>query len=162
MPVALHTITDADRPWVLEIARGWGADFIVIRGRKVYPAEIEGLYAVDESGQRVGLVTFEIIDDQCEVVTLDAFSKFQGIGTLLLRRAAQIAIDRGCVRFWLITTNDNLDAIRFYHRRGMTIAAVHINALAESRALKPSIPKIGMHGIPLRDEIEFEMLLQPK
>jgi len=159
MDFTVHAVTDADRPWVLEVARGWGADFIVSRGRKIYPAEIEGFYAVDESAQKVGLVTFEIIGDQCEVVTLDAFTKFSGIGTALLDRARQVARERGCRRFWLITLNDNLDAIRFYHRRGMVIAAIHVNALEESRRIKPTIPEIGMYGIPTRDEIEFEEML---
>jgi hypothetical protein len=39
------------------------------------------------------------------------------------------------------------------------IATVYVNALAESRNLKPEIPLIGDHDIPLRDEIEFEMTL---
>lgn len=159
MDTSICPVTEADHDWLLEIIRGWGADFIVSRGRKVYPTEIEGFYATDETGTRLGLVTFEIIGDQCEVVTLDAFVKFSGLGTRLLEKAKEVAIERGCRRLWLITTNDNLDAIRFYQRRGMTIAAVHINALACSRKLKPSIPETGQHGIALRDEIEFEMLL---
>jgi ribosomal protein S18 acetylase RimI-like enzyme len=60
---------------------------------------------------------------------------------------------------WLITTNDNIHAIRWYQRRGFVIATVYVNALAESRNLKPEIPLIGDHDIPLRDEIEFEMTL---
>ncbi len=159
MSFSIKNVTDHDREWVLRIARGWGADFIVSRGRKIYPAEIEGYYAVDESGERIGLVTFECVGEQCEVVTLDAFRKFQGIGTALLERVREHVRQHGCRRLWLITTNDNLDAIRFYQRRGWTIAAVHVNALAESRKIKPSIPKIGNYGIPLRDEIEFELLL---
>ena len=62
-------------------------------------------------------------------------------------------------RAWLITTNDNLDAIRFYQRRGFTIATVHAGAIEQSRTIKPSIPLVGSYGIPIRDEIEFEMLL---
>jgi hypothetical protein len=76
-----------------------------------------------------------------------------------MKKVEEVARKRGCRRLWLIATNDNLDAIRFYQRRGMTIAAVHANALAHSRKLKPSIPETGQHGIRLRDEIEFEMLL---
>ena len=152
----------ADKDWVLEFLRGGGADFIVTRGRKVYPTEIEGFCAVVDSDRKVGFVTFEINGDQCEIVTLDAFVKFSGVGTALVEKVRQVATNRGCKRLWLITTNDNLDAIRFYQRRGFTIAAVHINALAESRKLKPSIPEIGQYGIPLRDEIEFEMVLGSK
>ncbi|MEW5994924.1 MAG: GNAT family N-acetyltransferase, partial [Candidatus Zixiibacteriota bacterium] len=153
---------EQDKPWVLEIVRGWGADFIVTRGRKVYPTEIEGFCAVDDNGEPVGLVTFEIIGDQCEAVTLDAFRKFSGVGTALMEKVREVATERGCRRLWLITTNDNLEAIRFYQRRGFTIAAVHVNALAHSRKLKPSIPEIGLYGIPLRDEVEFEMWLDDR
>jgi len=125
----------------------------------VYPTQIEGFYAEDEDGERVGLVTFEIIDEQCEIVTLDAFRKWQGIGTVLLKKVCEVARSRGCKRLWLITTNDNIDAIKFYQRRGLTIAAVHVNAMEFSRSIKPTIPLIGMNKIPLRDEIEFEIIL---
>ena len=162
MKYSIKPVTDADKVWVLDVVRGWGADFVVTRGRKVYPAEIEGFYAVDDTGKKVGLVTYEIIGEQCEIVTLDAFEKFRGIGTVLIEKVRRVATDRGCKRLWLITTNDNLDAIRFYQRRGFTIAAIHVNALAESRKIKPSIPEIGLRGIPLRDEIEFEMFLSHK
>jgi N-acetylglutamate synthase-like GNAT family acetyltransferase len=159
MNYEIQPVVDSDKNWVLEVVRHWGADFVVTRGRKVYPAEIEGFYAVDDSGKKVGLVTYEIFGDQCEMVTLDAFEKFSGVGTVLTEKVRQVATARGCKRLWLITTNDNLDAIRFYQRRGFTIAAIHVNSLAQSRKLKPSIPEIGQHGIPLRDEIEFEMIL---
>ncbi len=151
-------VTDVDKNWVLEIVRGWGADFVVTRGRKIYPTELEGFYAVDDSGKKLGLVTFEIVGDQCEIVTLDAICRFSGIGTTLVDKVRELAVTRGCKRLWLISTNDNLEAIRFYQRRGFTIATIHVNALAESRKLKPSIPEVGQYGIPLRDEIEFEMI----
>jgi ribosomal protein S18 acetylase RimI-like enzyme len=160
MNYTILPVSESDRDWVLEVVRGWGADFVVTRGRKVYPTDIQGFYAVDNSEKRIGLITFEIIGDQCEIVTLDAFEKFRGIGTALIEKVREAAIEQGCRRLWLITTNDNLDAIRFYQRRGFTIAAVHVNALAVSRRLKPSIPEVGWHGIPLRDEIEFEMTLR--
>jgi N-acetylglutamate synthase-like GNAT family acetyltransferase len=159
MALQIHPVTEQDKTWLMEVVRTWGADFIITRGRKVYPSEIEGFYAADDAGERIGLVTFEIIGDQCEVVTLDALRKFSGVGTALMETVRTIARQRACRRLWLITTNDNLDAIRFYQRRGLTIAAVHVNALEHSRQLKPTIAKIGQHGIPLRDEIEFEEML---
>jgi len=148
-----------DRAWMLEIIRGWGADFIVSRGRKIYAAELPAFIAEGDAGDKLGLLTYEIIGDQCEVVTLNALSQFAGVGTALMQHAVDAARVAGCRRVWLITTNDNLDAIRFYQRRGFTIAAVHVNAMAHSRVLKPSIPLIGNRGIPIRDEIEFEMNL---
>ncbi len=159
MTFEIRKVTGKDKDWVLEVVRSWGADFVVSRGRKIFPAEIDGFLAVDERGNKVGLVTFEIVDDQCEIVTLDAFVKFSGIGTALVEKVRETAHARGCRRLWLITTNDNLETIRFYQRRGFTLAAIHKNALSLSRQLKPSIPHVGQYNIPLRDEIEFELYL---
>ncbi len=159
MDVRIRELTAADSQWVLEVVRSWGADFVVSRGRKLFPADLDALVAADREGEKVGLATYEIIGEQCELVTLDAFRKFMGIGTRLLQAVSETARRRGCRRLWLITTNDNLDAIRFYQRRNMTIAAIHVGALSQSRKLKPSIPLVGMNQIPLRDEIEFEMIL---
>ncbi len=159
MNVEIKPLESSDKDWVLTIIRHWGADFVVTRGRKVYPAEIEGFYAVNETGERVGLVTFEIVNDQCEIVTLDAFVQWSGIGTQLIEQVRTTARKRGCKRLWLITTNDNIPAIRFYQRRDFELVAIHRNALDLSRALKPSIPLVGMHGIPIRDELEFEQKL---
>lgn len=159
MTYSIKRITEQERGWVLEIIRGWGADFVVTRGRKVYAAELPGFYAVDDAGKKLGLITYEIVGDRCEVVTLDAFEKYRGIGTALLNETEAAAREAGCKQLWLITTNDNLDAMRFYQKRGMTIAAVNVNAIERSRAMKPSIPEFGYYGIPIRDEIEFEIFL---
>ncbi len=128
MSIQIRPVSSETRAWVLEIVRGWGADFVVTRGRKVYPADIHGFVAFDESGKKIGLVTYEIVDDQCEVVTLDALTKFKGVGTALVQAVVEQAKVRKCHRVWLITTNDNLDAIRFYQRREFVIAAIHCNA----------------------------------
>jgi ribosomal protein S18 acetylase RimI-like enzyme len=157
--VSVHAVTDRERPWTREIYLSWGAEFVVTRGRQVYSEDTEGFYAADSDGKRVGLLTYQIDGDQCEIITLDAFDKFRGIGTALIEKLILLLEEKAVRRLWLITTNDNLDAIRFYQRRGFTIAAVHVNALERSRRLKPTIPASGMFGIPLRDEIEFEILL---
>jgi RimJ/RimL family protein N-acetyltransferase len=95
----------------------------------------------------------------CELVSLDSLREGQGIGSALLAGVADEAGRRGCHRLWLITTNDNLDAIRFYQRRGMRLVAVHRGGVDEARRLKPSIPLMGEHGIPIHDELEFELVL---
>jgi Acetyltransferase (GNAT) family len=75
----------------------------------------------------------------------------------LIEAAAQLARRQGCTRLWVITTNDNVDALRFYQRRGFCLVRVHRGAVDRSRAtLKPEIPAAGAYGIPLRDEIELE------
>ena len=52
-------------------------------------------------------------------------------------------------------------ALRFYQRRGWILAAVHLGAVEASRRTKPSIPRRGHDGIPIRDELELECALPP-
>src|SRR5205823_2603833 len=95
----------------------------------------------------------------CEITFIDAGEQFQGVGTELLQAVKQHALGAGCRRLWLVTTNDNLSALRFYQRRGFTLCVLRPNALEAARRLKPEIPLSGDYGIPLRDELELEMAL---
>ena len=149
-PVRLRA---ADRPWVEAfVAREWGAPEVVARGVVYRPAELDGFKAVSE-GQTVGLVTLHVEGDTCEVVTLN--SLLPGAGAALLQAADRYARARGCARLRLITTNDNLEAVRWYQRRGLRIAAVYPGAVEAARRIKPQIPPTGAHGIPVRDEVEL-------
>jgi hypothetical protein len=58
-------------------------------------------------------------------------------------------------RLVLTTTNDNLDALRFYQRREFRLVTVRPNAVEESRRLKPQIPDVGCYDIPIRDELDL-------
>jgi N-acetylglutamate synthase-like GNAT family acetyltransferase len=107
----------------------------------------------------VGLVTYRLAEGECELVTINSQRPGAGIGSALLEAVKEAAQKGGCRRLWLITTNDNLEALRFYQLRGFALVAVHRNALEASRRLKPQIPKVGQHGIPLRDELELELVL---
>lgn len=136
----------------------WGAEEMVSRGRVYRPEQLDG-FVVEEEREWVGLVTFFIEADECEVTSLDSLREGQGIGTMLMEKAVEQARLCHCKRIFLITTNDNLRALGFYQKRGFEIVTVYRGAVNESRKRKPSIPVIGMHGIPLRDEIELEMKL---
>jgi hypothetical protein len=62
----------------------------------------------------------------------------------------------------VVTTNDNTDALRFYQQRGFTLAGLRPGAVTDSRTrLKPEIPPVGEHGIPLRDEVLLERPVPP-
>ena len=88
---------------------------------------------------------------------MHASQQWHGAGTALIEAVEQLAARHGCARLWVITTNGNVDAPRFYQRRGFQLAAVHRGAVDDSRSrLKPEIPVTGAYGIPLRDEIELE------
>ncbi len=137
----------------------WGAETVVAHGVVYHAPDLPGFVA-ERDGERVGLLTYRIDGDACEVVTIDSTQPGGGIGTALLDAVAATARDAGCARLWLITTNDNLHALRFYQRRGFALVAVHRNAVAAARRLKPQIPLLGLDGIPLRDEIELELPLR--
>lgn len=136
----------------------WGAEVVVAHGVVYHPADLPGVVA-EIDGERVGLLTYCLDGDACEIVSIDSTRPGGGIGTALLDAVAAEVGRGGCARVWLITTNDNLHALRFYQRRGFALVAVHRNAVAAARRLKPVIPLYGHDGIPLRDEIELELSL---
>jgi ribosomal protein S18 acetylase RimI-like enzyme len=156
--MTVRALAEADGAWAgAKLRELWG-ELVVSKGAVHDPAALPGFVA-EEGGEAVGLVTYRIDGAECEVVTIDAFPGGAGAGTALLGAVAEAARRAGCRRMWLITTNDNLRALRFYQRRGFRLVAVHPNALRRSRELKPSIPKVGLDGIPLRDELELELTL---
>ena len=149
----------ADREWVSEfMLELWGSNKVVSRGVVYYPQDLPGFEAMYD-GEKVGLVTYNVTGTSCEIVTINSIRPFSGIGTALIEAVRDIALKLGCKRLWLITTNDNINALRFYQKRGFVLVTIHKNALELSRKLKPEISLIGDHGIPLRDEIELEMIL---
>ncbi len=156
---ATRVILEADKDWIVRVlTEHWGSTRTVSRAR-VYPAdEMPGFVAVRRE-ERIGLVTYRIEGRNCELLTLNSLVEGIGVGSALVSRVSEAASSAGCSRLWLITTNDNTAAIRFYQKRGFRLVAVHVNALEESRKLKPEIPKLGIDGIPLRDEIELEIAL---
>jgi GNAT superfamily N-acetyltransferase len=128
-------------------------------GELVYPLDHPALVAEAAGGQLLGMLTYVPGPDwrQCEILTLHAGEQWHGAGTALIEAAGQLARRQGCARLWVITTNDNVDALRFYQRRGFCLVGVHRGAVNRSRAsLKPEIPAAGAYRIPLRDEIELE------
>lgn len=153
----IRAIQSADGEWIARFTEEhWGASFVVAHGVVFYPVELPGFVALDPDGRPIGLVTYQIAEMACEIVTLNSVHENQGVGTALLEAVRDAAVQAGCDRIWLITTNDNLRALGFYQKRGYRLVAVHRDALQRSRELKPSIPLVSPDGIPLRDEIELE------
>lgn len=92
-----------------------------------------------------------------EILSLDSLQENQGIGSKLVQKIIYEAKERKLQKIVLITTNDNINAIRFYQKRGFDMVHLFHNAMDVSRKLKPEIPLIGENSIPLRHEIEFEL-----
>jgi len=157
--LAIRAVREADTPWVVRVLeKHWHSTEIVTRGR-IHRADRLPGFVAEFSGEPVGLLTYHIAADHCEIVSLNSLRERMGIGSALLDAAREAARLAGCRRMWLITTNDNLAALRFYQKRGWRLTAIYRDALEEARRLKPEIPLSGLDGIPLRDEIELEMLL---
>ncbi len=144
-----------------ELQRNWHSTTIFSRGVRFEADALPAFVAFDPAvpDQPLGHLTYHVDAHGLEVITLAACESGLGVGTALMDRAEQEARSRGATRLFLTTTNDNLDALRFYQRRGMHIAAVHAGMMDRYRAAGEPVPAIGKHGIPLRDEIELEISL---
>ncbi len=157
--VTVVRYTPEYHPWAVQLLRDrWGSVRVVCRGVVHQADQLPGFVALLED-KPLGLVTYRCAEGECEIVSVDALVEGRGIGSTLLHTVQEEARVRKCRRLWLVTTNDNLEAQRFYERRGFRVAAVHRGAIELSRSLKPEIPETGKHGIPIRDEIEFELRL---
>ncbi len=156
---SIRASTNADRDWVRDFVREhWGSEIVVSRGHKYDPSGLPGFVA-EQDEQVIGLATYHIDGDTCELMTLDSLVEGRGVGIALVEAVVEAARAAGCLRLWFITTNDNVDALRFYQKRGFRLVALYPDAIAESRKLKPEIPLVGAHGIPIRDEIALEKRL---
>ena len=153
--IRIRPIDEGDRPmlaWL--VAELWGSEIVAVHGTSLRPAELDGFIA-ERSGRVVGLLTYQVDDGTLEIVTLNAIDRRAGIGTMLIEAAVGQARRSGCREVWLTTTNDNVDALRFYQRRGFRLAQLRPGAVDRSRQRKPEIPWVGDYGIPLRDEIDL-------
>ena len=157
--IDIRPLDETFKPWAHElIDREWGPQGIVTRGKLHDTEKLSGFVAI-ENNEPIGLITYIYEGNECEIVSLNSLKEKSGVGSALVEAVAKAAKTRVCRRVWVITTNDNISALHFYQRRGFHLLAVYPNALEATRKIKPTIPFIGIDGIPLRDEIELEMLL---
>jgi protein-L-isoaspartate(D-aspartate) O-methyltransferase len=142
----------ADMSWISDFLRErWGATMIVVHGEVIDAAQLPALVAAPQRG----LVTYRRLGGDAELVTLDAVPPGSGTGTALVEALATRLRAEGCARLWLTMTNANLPALQFYLRRGFRLSRVRPGAVDRARVLKPSIPVVGEHGIPLHDELDL-------
>ena len=156
---SLRRLTPDDLPRLRQFwVEHWDGETMITRGNVYRPEQLEG-FVVEDGTEWLGLLTFIVKDGECEVTSLDSLREGQGLGSKLIDAALDEARKQNCKRLFLITTNDNMHALRFYQKRGFELAALYRGAVNESRKIKPSIPPTGFDDIPLRDEIELEIVL---
>jgi 2-oxo-4-hydroxy-4-carboxy--5-ureidoimidazoline (OHCU) decarboxylase/GNAT superfamily N-acetyltransferase len=158
MTLSVRDLEAADHEWADRlISRHQGSRMVARLGELIDPLTLPGIVA-ELDGRAVALTTCSETERGFELLTLHSEAQGVGAGTLLLETALRVASASGCKRLWLVTTNDNLGALRFYLHRGMRIAAVHRGAVTQDRALKPEIAASNpQNGIPIRDLVELEL-----
>lgn len=156
-PFSIDRVHGGDRRWLAEaVAETWVSDRVLSRGRLIAP--VSGLpgFVARAGGCPIGFVLLRVGDDELEVVALRSLRERVGVGTALLEASRLEAARLGCRRTWLVTTNDNLPAIRFYQRRGWELVAFRRDFVTRYRHLKPELPEFGADGIAIRHELEFQ------
>jgi len=148
-----------DRDWVVNmLTQYWGSPRLASLSGLHDAAALPGFIAV-QGEERLGLVTYRLVETECEVLSLNSLREGEGIGTALLYTVRQQALRAGVRRLWLVTSNENLRAQAFYTKRGLVLARIHRDAVQRLRQLKPEIPRVAGNGLPIRDLIEFEEIL---
>ena len=146
-----------DQPWIEKIlTERWGGVHVIVHDETFDAHLLPALVA----GEKQGLATFRVHETDrirfAELITLDAIIANRGIGTALIEALISRLRTETATVLRVTTTNDNLDALRFYQRRGFRITEVRPGAVDKARSIKPSISLTGEYGIPIRDEIELE------
>ena len=155
----VRPLNQSNHKWAMDLIKEvWISTKIISKGKVHDTNELPGIIAIHKNN-RVGLIIYNLIGDECEIVSLNSLKENIGIGTTLLKEIERISTFKGCKRLWVITTNDNIDALRFYQKKSFKIVAIHLDALEQSRRLKPEIPFLGSNDIEIRDEIELEKIL---
>jgi ribosomal protein S18 acetylase RimI-like enzyme len=158
--VEVRTLRDDERAWAAAVLReSWGTEITVYSdGREFRPAELPALVA-EAGDERAGFATYAVEGETCELVTLNALVSGRGVGGTLVEAVADAARAAGCARVHLVTTNDNLPALRLYQRHAFALVALNAGAIDAMRTRKPQIAATGHAGIPIRDELELERTL---
>lgn len=152
----IRPLSSTDTNWVRSVlTTRWGAEIVVVHGEIFHPSDLPG-FAAFIGKEPVGLLTYIINGNECEIITLDSWHEAQGIGTALIEATRVAASHSRCARLFLVTTNNNTHALHFYQKHGFVISDVRINEIEKSRKLKPQIPLQDGDGLPIRDEIELE------
>lgn len=154
----VRPLNASDRAWLPQFIQSYIHSARVITPSGFYNVtDLPGFAAIQQD-EPLGLVTYSLQRNECEVVTLHSAVQNRGVGSAMLDAVKAEARARGCKRLWLITTNDNLNALRFYQKWGMQLARLYPNILQEWRRIKPEMALIGdNNNIPLRDAIELEL-----
>ena len=159
MPYVIHPIQTNDQERITAAVRDlWGDAKIIVHQETFLTGSLPGLKASDH-GDLLGFLHYQVQGEDCEIITLASLRQRQGIGTALIQAVEDIARKQECCRLRVTTTNDNLEALAFYQNQGFVLTGVGLGLVDQTRKVKPSLPEIGKHNIPIHDEIYLEKAL---
>ncbi|WPK10776.1 GNAT family N-acetyltransferase [Lysinibacillus louembei] len=148
-------ITTENRSRVIDFFQEhWGSPEMVISSGVYDCSNLDG-FIFEENNRILGLVTYVFHEKEVEVISLDSIVEGKGIGSCLMKEVEHFVQQQGIATISLVTTNDNLNALKFYQKRGYKLDAIFPNAVKQARKIKPSIPLVGYNGIPITDEIRL-------
>jgi GNAT superfamily N-acetyltransferase len=153
----LRPITPEDREWIAEvIGTACGAGRLISNEHLSEEASLLDGFVAEIDARPIGCALINDVDGDTELVALVTTYRGAGVGAALLDAVVERGKRDGWKRLWLVTSNDNTDAIRVYQRAGWDWTEFRRDAITRARAHRPEIPELGQHGIPVRHEIHFE------
>jgi len=156
----IKTAAKADFEWIKELYRQyWSGDICVSRGKVQKVDDFTGGFVAETGGQNTGFVTYTITGPEMEITGIVSLKEKSGTGSALVKAVIELAKKQQINKVCLVTTNDNLNGIGFWQKRGFKFVKVYPCSMEYVRKIKPAVPLIGENGIPLRDELELEMIL---
>jgi DNA-3-methyladenine glycosylase I len=159
--IGIRPISAEDHDEIVDfLTYHWGSPEIVSLNQVLNASELDGYLAPTPAGDLNGLVTLHTDHRGTEIVTMNSIHRGRGIGTNLMSCAEIYAREAGSKRLWLVTTNDNVEAMSFYMSRSFRMVKVHQGSVDRARLLKSNIPDIGHRGIEIHDQVEFELVLK--
>jgi ribosomal protein S18 acetylase RimI-like enzyme len=153
--MTIKAITEENRGTVSQFFQHhWGSAQMIVSTGTYNCDELDG-FICEEDGTIIGLVTYVTREHEIEVISLDSIKEGRGMGAKLMDAVELVAKKNRIYEISLITTNDNLHALKFYQKRGYRIVKIIQDAVTKARKIKSSIPLVGNDNIPLHDEIQL-------
>jgi N-acetylglutamate synthase-like GNAT family acetyltransferase len=153
--ITVREIKDTDKEWMKKIATESFGSEIAVASKTFNVLNLPG-FVCEIDGKRGGFLTYHIAKRKLEIVSINSVIESKGVGSALIEKAKELAAGEKLKSVWLLTTNDNIKALKFYQKRGFRIIKVHRNAWDKVRKIKPYVPMVGDYGIPLKDALELE------
>jgi ribosomal protein S18 acetylase RimI-like enzyme len=156
-PFIVRDVEPHDRGRLEELALHFWGETEVECFEGVYDVLQLHAFVAELEGEVAGFVSYAVEGERMNLVMLNVLPEYQGrgVGQALLEAAVELARGSGLKRVVVATSNDDLPALGLYQQRGFVITEVVPGRILEHHGGEEE----GFAGIPVRDEIRLELLL---